>query len=246
MAGRIAYYGNIATQGLVLNLDAAIQGSYPKTGSTWFDISNNGNNGTLTNGPLYTGSNYGAIVFDGVDDFISGSDTPFRFSTTFTIDLYMYWDGLDKTNVSLLGKRNGSPYNQYSFFLNNGNPYTGGTGKSIAFFAREDAASSAKDTLLTYTFPSASIYNITATVNTTYQALYINGNLISSSTKNYTGDTFNIQGRDLLISTNRDNVGTGILPTFNNKIYTVKIYNRALSQLEVQQNFNALRGRYGI
>ena len=60
MAGRIAYYGNIATQGLVLNLDAGIQGSYPKTGSTWFDISNNGNNGTLTNGPLYTGSDYGA------------------------------------------------------------------------------------------------------------------------------------------------------------------------------------------
>jgi hypothetical protein len=69
MAGRIAYYGNIATQGLVLDLDAAIQGSYPKTGSIWFDISNNGNNGTLTNGPLYTGSDYGAMVFDGVDDY---------------------------------------------------------------------------------------------------------------------------------------------------------------------------------
>ena len=73
MAGRIAYYGNIATQGLVLNLDAAIQGSYPKTGSTWFDISNNGNNGTLTNGPLYTGSDYGAIRYDGTDDYVTGS-----------------------------------------------------------------------------------------------------------------------------------------------------------------------------
>ena len=41
MAGRIAYLGNIVTQGLVLDLDAAIVGSYPKTGSTWFDISNN-------------------------------------------------------------------------------------------------------------------------------------------------------------------------------------------------------------
>ena len=45
MSGRIAYYGNIVKDGLVLDLDAAIMGSYPKTGSTWFDISNNGNNG---------------------------------------------------------------------------------------------------------------------------------------------------------------------------------------------------------
>ena len=33
---------------------------------------------------------------------------------------------------------------------------------------------------------------------------------------------------------------------FYGKIPTMKIYNRALSAAEVQQNFNALRGRYGI
>ena len=30
------------------------------------------------------------------------------------------------------------------------------------------------------------------------------------------------------------------------KIYAQQVYNRALSAAEVQQNFNALRGRYGI
>jgi hypothetical protein len=65
MAGRIAYLGNIVTQGLVLDLDAAIKGSYPGTGSIWTDVSNNNNNGTLPSSSFYTGSNYGAIVFDG-------------------------------------------------------------------------------------------------------------------------------------------------------------------------------------
>ena len=101
MAGRIAYLGNISPQGLVLDLDAAIMGSYPKTGSTWFDISNNGNNGTLTNGPVYTGSNYGAIVFDGVDDYVTGSNSSnFAFGTgNFTVSYWMYINAFSGTGT---------------------------------------------------------------------------------------------------------------------------------------------------
>ena len=33
---------------------------------------------------------------------------------------------------------------------------------------------------------------------------------------------------------------------FNGNIYSVKVYNRALTASEVKQNFNALRGRYGL
>lgn len=88
MAGRIAYYGNIVTQGLVLDLDAAIQGSYPKTGSTWFDISNNGNNGTLTNGPTYSPDNFGSIVFDGVNDYVNLL-TPPSFNNAVTFNVFV-------------------------------------------------------------------------------------------------------------------------------------------------------------
>jgi hypothetical protein len=70
MAGRIAYYGVIVSNCLVLSLDAAKRDSYPGTGTTWNDISGNRNNGTLTNGPTFNSGNGGSIVFDGTNDYV--------------------------------------------------------------------------------------------------------------------------------------------------------------------------------
>lgn len=65
-----AYSGpNITTEGLVLHLDAANLNSYTGTGTTWFDLSGNGNDGTLVNGVGYFEDNQGSMVFDGVDDY---------------------------------------------------------------------------------------------------------------------------------------------------------------------------------
>ena len=69
MSGRIAYYGGIIKEGLVLNLDAAKQASYPKSGTDWYDLSGNTYNATLINGTLFTKDNGGALVFNGIDDY---------------------------------------------------------------------------------------------------------------------------------------------------------------------------------
>jgi hypothetical protein len=42
--------------------------SYPGTGTTWTDLSGNGNNGTLVNGVGYNSGNGGSLTFDGVND----------------------------------------------------------------------------------------------------------------------------------------------------------------------------------
>jgi hypothetical protein len=55
----------IVTNGLVLNLDAGQTASYPGTGTTWTDLSGNGNNGTLVNGPTYSSANGGSIALSG-------------------------------------------------------------------------------------------------------------------------------------------------------------------------------------
>ena len=64
--------GNIVTNGLVLNLDAANPRSYPQpyNGTAWQNIAPVSSSlvGTLTNGPTFNSSNGGSIVFDGVDD----------------------------------------------------------------------------------------------------------------------------------------------------------------------------------
>jgi len=61
----------VVTDGLVLALDAADRNSYPGSGTTWNDLSGNGNNGSLVNGVGYSGSNGGSLSFDGVDDYVN-------------------------------------------------------------------------------------------------------------------------------------------------------------------------------
>ena len=58
---------DIVTNGLVLFLDANNTNSYPGSGTSWYDLSGNGNTGTLTNGPTFSSVNGGTIVFDGID-----------------------------------------------------------------------------------------------------------------------------------------------------------------------------------
>jgi hypothetical protein len=81
---------NIVTNGLVLNLDAANKDSYPGTGTTWTDLSGNGNNGTLINGPSFLSNvNSGIIKFDGVDDYISRSyNSTFNIRTGLTLSVF--------------------------------------------------------------------------------------------------------------------------------------------------------------
>ena len=79
-------YEDIVTSGLRLIVDAGFTPSYPRSGTTIYDMSLSGNNGTLTNGPYYSGTSGGSIVFDGVDDLIVLSS--FVSATTWTISTW--------------------------------------------------------------------------------------------------------------------------------------------------------------
>ena len=227
MAGRIAYYGNIATQGLVLNLDAAIQGSYPKTGSTWFDISNNGNNGTLTNGPLYIGSDYGAIVFDGVNDYVEVPNNVALNSNIGTISIWFNSTTVSGRSAVLIGKTDsvGS--------FNGINILTSGT----EIYGQVKGSS---DQIISGSLLSQNTwYNFTLTYSSgiSYSS-YLNGSLIGTNT--LTSFTFSTQ--PLRIARSLDSFWT----IYKGQVSNAMIYNRALSAQEITQNFNTLRGRYGI
>ena len=75
----------IVTDGLVLCLDAANPKSYPGSGTTWTDLSGNGNNGTLVNGVGYNSDNGGSLSFDGVNDYVSKSSWVNPPTTVFSI-----------------------------------------------------------------------------------------------------------------------------------------------------------------
>ena len=88
--------GFVTTDGLVFNVDAGQVSSFPKGGTTWYDLSVNSNNGTLTNGPTYSTNGGGSISFDSLDDTVLFTDVP--INTTLgegnTVDQWLYWDGL--------------------------------------------------------------------------------------------------------------------------------------------------------
>jgi hypothetical protein len=82
---------NIVTSGLTIYLDAGFTTSYPKGFSTWYDMSPNLNNSTLTNGPTYSSDGGGSLIFDGVDDYASVSIPNALSYTTITICGFIKW-----------------------------------------------------------------------------------------------------------------------------------------------------------
>ena len=102
----ISYNPRIVTDGLVLALDAGNPKSYPGSGTTWTDLSGNGNNGTLTNGPTYSSANGGSIVFDGVDDYAEITDSSNNFDLggiDATLEFWIYIPSTSGADV-IIGK----------------------------------------------------------------------------------------------------------------------------------------------
>jgi len=98
----------IVTNGLVLYLDAANVRSSPGNGTVWTDLSKNGNNGTLVNGPTFDANNGGSIVFDGTNDYVSTAKVIPNL-TTFTFSLWYrgtgggYLSGIFYNTMTFLG-----------------------------------------------------------------------------------------------------------------------------------------------
>ena len=88
---------NIVTDGLVLYLDASNVESYPKGGNIWYDLSGNGNNGTLINGVSYNGD----MVFDGTNQFVSFPN-PLNQSNLLQVWTVMAWINITDKVVQYL------------------------------------------------------------------------------------------------------------------------------------------------
>ena len=81
------YSPSIVTSGLVLCLDAANPRSYSGTGTTWTDLSGNGNNGTLVNSPTFS---QGVFTFDGATNYINVSGVNFATGTSTIMGVARY------------------------------------------------------------------------------------------------------------------------------------------------------------
>ena len=99
----------IITEGLIAWWNAASVHSYPRTGSVWYDLIQNQNNGSLVNmsAANFTDDGGGALTFDGTDEYVSiPHDSSIDFgSGSFTVFLWVKFDPIMSGAGYLIGKR---------------------------------------------------------------------------------------------------------------------------------------------
>ena len=241
------YGPRIVTDGLVLCLDAADNNSYPGSGTTWTDLSGNGNNGTLTNGPTFNSANRGGIVFDGTNDYIYRSAS-INLGVYFTIQSWVkinrYGGGPGWNRAPIVS--NSYPYSTNQGFLIIASSQNASAGQAATVGYEHFFISIGNDQYYaTSTFGSLSNYvskwvNLTVSVNSTSLIrLYINGiettyagQTNGPASLNYTTNTFFLGARDLTSEFLDGSIANSIL------------YNRTLSASEILQNYNATKGRF--
>lgn len=222
--------------GLVLCLDAANIKSYPGTGSTWFDLNKNVRDVTLNNSPSFNSIDKKCFVFDGVNDF---GTSPFysAISKTSTPHTMMAWINY-VTNNAIYGIVNIGQWadTQYAtgIVLINNVFHWSYNGAGPQFMAGNTVSSD-------YTLASNTWYHLAFSRTASNVSFFVNGQLIITKSSSMNASIFS---SPIMIGVGSQNGARS--GYFNGKIAQASVFNRALSSLEVRQNFNALRGRYGI
>jgi hypothetical protein len=235
----------LVTNGLVMCLDAGNRESYVSGSSTIFDLSGNGYNGTLTNGPTFNSSNNGSIVLDGTNDYIT------------------------RSNVIRIGGSNQKMTVEAAFFIPTGGGgwiatnerETGQTGHgwyyctTASCFFEQHARNSSPYTYITFASSTGLSYirsndwNIVSwSVEVGTTSMFCNF-LINGYTETIANNSITISNE----ITTEDNIdigrwrNAGYSTEYSSiRIANVRIYNRALNRNEQIQNYNALKGRFGL
>jgi hypothetical protein len=204
--------------------------SRPNT-NIWYDMSGNGNNGTLTNTPYHfigvDGTN-GYMSFDGSNDFVLlSSNTTFGNNTTW--EAWIYSTGNVSTYNMFMGRY--LPY--FGFYAGNGLIFSNRIGgNQVTIYASGLSLNTWYHTTFTTSYDGT---------NTTMR-IYVNG--VETSSAVYGGAQGNYSNPFMIGDGNNSSNSTWY--PFVGRISNVKIYNRTLTVNEIQQNFQALRGRFGI
>ena len=206
------------------------------SGTTWTDISGNGNTGTLTNGPTYNGANYGSIVFDGVDDYVSKSSWTNPPTNTLTIGCWVkFSDNVTDRYVLSFGKDIGGATGGLALFA-----YGFNVVSDVLIFEFGSGIGRVSSGII----PSLNIwYYLTVTADATNTKFYLNGELKNTSSQ---GSGAITSLPTLSIGSYVNGVGTPGTYFHSGNIAQVSVYNTALTAAEVLQNYNATKWRYGI
>lgn len=219
---------NTVQTGLIVCVDAADLRSYPGSGTVWSDLSNNNNNGTLLNAPTYSNSNIGNLTFTAANSQY-GTIPPIASLTTFTAEVW--------TNFTTLPTSGTLPTMFTDIYTGTVVNFSIGVVQSPPFITG-GFYSGGWHTPAGFTPVTNTWYQFAVTYDGATVILYVNG--IAFSALSYAGTPAS-SGAGMRIARRWDTADY-----INGSIPVVKLYNQALTAVQIAQNFNALRGRYGL
>jgi hypothetical protein len=219
--------GSVAT-----DYTTRLSGTAKNRGTTWTDLSGNGNNGTLVNGVGYSSDNLGSLVFDGVDDYTNHSPILSSGQQRYTISAW--WKTSVNNRIQVVWEQNSSASTTNTraalIFINANWGFNG---------QNNDAHDKVPVRINQWT---NGVITIDTTLGTNPVKIYENGSLYWEGNTSGSASNLNVgnfaSGLGRKISSNSE--------YFVGNIANTSIYNRALTASEIQQNFIATRSRFGI
>ena len=233
--------GQIITTGLQLRLEPQLSASYPGSGTSCYDLSPNQYTTTLVNGVTYSTARAPSFGFNGATNNRYINTGQYLSSETFTISSW-FKSSVTTTYQMLFSKETtvGYPWN-YRMYLNLTNGILVGDMGSTGGNSRSVAGST---NLCNGAWHNA-VFIRSVALDTLY--IYVDGELVNSTNDTTTGSMVNNQNVYIGISafTAGGSNPNGSYP-MNGQIGQSLIYNIALTADQVKQNFNAMRGVYGV
>jgi hypothetical protein len=221
---------NIVTDGLVLYLDAGKAESFGGDGTTWRDLSGENNNGTLVNGVGFTEDYGGSLIFDGVDDYVTSSNSIVLGNNPRTLEVWCKGTSTDRVPLALSTSPGSTPNVAFAFAAYTSSVFRvyGGTGTYDEQFP------------VSFNFIDGNWHQMLVTWdgnNPGTLLVYGDGSQVGSRIRG-AGEAYN--------TTSGYIVGTwyDFNRHYNGQISSARVYNRALSAAEVLQNYNATKYRY--
>ena len=229
----------IVTANLTHLFDAGSAASYPGSGTVWTNLAGP-RNIALVNSPTFISNGLAStILFDGVDDYASGSG-------------YVSGSALKSHTLNIIGTfSDPTAFTRRRFFT--------ATGASPSYGIEREATNIGPGRVIisqgTVDF-NAIVYNETGTTQFVSQSqtamftfvssntgidFYLNGSLLGGTTTN----TF-ISGFDNINTTFSWASDAGGTTPMSMSIAHIMFYSASLTPAQIQQNYQALKSRYGI
>jgi len=216
--------------GILLHLDAGLPSSYPGSGATWYDLSGRGNNATLYNTPTYSSSDGGILTF---------SRSSSQYGDTADLGSQTNW------SVECWAKLNTNLNNGVNAFVTN---VYNGSNLNFSIGSNEPGSNTLRAGFFNgswrnttgYGLSTSIWYHMVGTYNGSTVLLYVNN--VQQGSLSYSGTPSSGGGVRIARRWDSDNSSSNFV---DGSIAIVRIYNRALSTTEINQNYTFQKSRFG-